>query len=95
MTYVMWSQSLDHVSVHLFTGEADPAEGAEGAAGPAEGAEVAVGVDADAVHPADVAEGEDEHDQEGRPGREALLHTELRRHAQHGTGESNSFATFF
>ena len=50
-------------------------------------ATVAVGVDAHAVHPADVAAGEDEHDQEGRPGREALLHPELRRHAQDRTGE--------
>ena len=70
-----------------FSGEADPTEGAEGAAGAAESPEVSVGVDAHAVHPADVAEGEDEHHQEGRPGREALLHPELRRHAQDRTGE--------
>lgn len=70
-----------------FSGETDPAEGAEGAAGAAEGAEVSFCVDAHAVDPADVAEGEDEHDQEGRSGREALLHTELRRHAQDRAGE--------
>jgi hypothetical protein len=60
-----------------FAGATDSAERAAAAPRASSRPAVAVGLHEDAVDPAHLVAREDEHDEAGRPGREALLHPEV------------------